>query len=143
MFCRSELARLAKLNPRIEAAGAQTVVVTMGRPEETERFCGERAPGLRCFCDPEAASYRAYGLTRGTTDQLFGPAVWLKGAQVTLEGKFEGLPIGKPVGDPFQMPGMFVIGEDGRVSFAYYSKHAGDYPDDAEVLRAVSSTPDR
>jgi hypothetical protein len=58
---------------------------------------------------------------------------------VTLEGRFEGLPIGKPVGDPFQMPGVFVIAPDGRVTFAYYSRHAGDYPDDAAILRAVAS----
>jgi len=137
VFCRSELARLAKLNPKIEAGGAQIVVVTMGKPAETGQFCGERAPGLKCFCDPEAISYRTYGLTRGSADQLFGPAVWLKGAQATLGGKFEGLPLGRPVGDPFQMPGVFVIGSDGRVKFAYYSKHAGDYPDDAELLRAA------
>jgi hypothetical protein len=138
VFCRSELARLAKLNPQIEAAGAQIVVVTMGKPAETERFCSERAPGLRCFCDPDAASYRAFGLMRGTNEQLFGPAVWLKGAQVTLGGKFEGLPVGRPVGDPFQMPGVFVLAPDGRVAFAYYSRHAGDYPDDAVILRAVT-----
>jgi len=111
----------------------------MGKPAETERFCGARAPGLLCFCDPEAASYHAFGLTRGTNEQLFGPAVWLKGVQVTLEGRFEGLPIGKPVGDPFQMPGVFVIAPDGRVTFAYYSRHAGDYPDDAAILRVVAS----
>lgn len=109
----------------------------MGKPAETERFCAERAPGVACYSDPNAESYRRFGLTRGTTDQLFGPAVWLKGAQVALEGKFEGLPIGRPVGDPFQMPGVFVIERDGHVLMAYYSKHAGDYPDDETLLRAV------
>lgn len=137
MFCRSELARLARLNPQVVEAGAQIVVVTMGKPEETEQFCAERAPGVNCYSDPSVNAYRLYGLSRGAADQLFGPAVWLKGAQATLEGKFDGLPLGKPVGDPFQMPGVFVIDRDGRVVMAYYSKHAGDYPEDETLLRAV------
>ena len=119
--------------PEIEANGAQVVVLTMGKPAETADFCGERAPGVSCYSDPSTESYKTYGLMRGNASQIFGPAVWLQGAIVTAEGSFEGLPLGKPVGDPWQMPGVFVIGTDGRVKLAYYSKHAGDYPAD-EVL---------
>jgi hypothetical protein len=137
------LARLVKLNPEIEVAGAQIVVVTMGRPEETEQFCAERAPGVTCFSDAGANAYRLYGLARGNATQLFGPAVWLRGAQVTAEGSFGGLPVGAPVGapvgDPFQMPGVFVVDTSGRVVMAYYSRHAGDYPDDGALMRLASA----
>ena len=109
----------------------------MGKPDETEAFCAERAPGVTCYSDPTVESYQRYGLARGGAQQVFGPAVWLRAAQVTAEGAFEGLPLGKPVGDPFQMPGLFIIDRDGRVLMAYYSKHAGDYPDDEALLRAV------
>ncbi len=147
MFCRSELARLAKLKPEIEANGARIVVLTLGKPEETRDFCNERAPGVACFANPSAEAYKAYGLARGNASQLFGPSVWLQGALATVGGQFEGLPLGKPVGDPWQMPGVFVIAKDndpttdsgtpvGRVRFAYYSKHAGDYPSDAVLIRA-------
>jgi peroxiredoxin len=135
VFCRSELARLARINPEVEDAGAQIVVVTMGKPEEAQAFCAERAPGVTCYSDPSVDSYKRYALTRGNAAQLFGPAVWLKGAQVSTDGSFSGLPVGAPVGDPFQMPGVFVIDTDGRVAFAYYSAHAGDYPDDAVLLK--------
>lgn len=138
MFCRSELARLAKLNPKLDELGGQIVVVTMGKPEETEAFCEERAPGITCYSDPSVESYKNFGLTKGSPTQLFGPAVWLRGAQVTSEGTFEGLPLGMPVGDPFQMPGMFVVDVDGRVRFVYYSRHAGDYPDDDVLLRQMT-----
>ena len=129
------MARLAKLNPEIEADGAQIVVVTMGRPGETEQFCAERAPGVTCFSDASANAYRLYGLARGNATQLFGPAVWLRGAQVTAEGSFGGLPVGAPV----QMPGVFVVDTSGRVVMAYYSKHAGDYPDDGVLMRLAKS----
>lgn len=151
MFCRSELARLAKLKPDIEANGARIVVLTLGKPEEAQAFCGERAPGMDCYANPSAEVYKAYGLARANPAQLFGPSVWLQGALATAEGQFEGIPIGKPVGDPWQMPGVFVIrkvsvkegtkesehqAHVGRVQFAYYSKHAGDYPHDAVLIRA-------
>lgn len=147
MFCRSELARLAKLKPEIEANGARIVVLTMGKPEEAHAFCGERAPGMDCYANPSAEGYKAYGLARANPAQLFGPSVWLQGALTAAEGQFEGIPIGKPVGDPWQMPGVFVVRKDsakegehetnvGRIHFAYYSKHAGDYPSDAMLIRA-------
>jgi hypothetical protein len=131
------LARLAKLNPQIEALRGQIVVVTMGKPDETEQFCAERAPGVNCYSDPEITSYKQFGLARATPTQLFGPAVWLKGAQVSTDGSFDGVPIGKPVGDMFQMPGVFVIDTTCRVVYAYYSRHAGDYPDDEDLLRCM------
>jgi peroxiredoxin len=131
---------LARLNPQIDDINAKIVVVTMGKPDETAAFCAERAPGVNCFADPEATSYRLFGLARGNAQQLFGPAVWLRGAQVTVDGTFDGLPIGKPVGDPFQMPGVFVIDTNGRVQMAYYSKHAGDYPDDAVLVNLAKGT---
>jgi peroxiredoxin len=127
---------LAKLKPEIEASGARIVVLTMGQPDETAQFCGERAPGIACYADPSAAGYKTYGLARGSAAQMFGPAVWLQGALVTVEGSFDGLPLGKPVGDPWQMPGVFVIGTDGKIRLAYYSKHAGDYPTDVALVGA-------
>ena len=121
----------------MKKAGAQIIVITMGKPDETQAFCAERAPGVSCYSDSNIDSYKRYGLARGNANQLFGPAVWLKGAQVTTEGAFEGLSLAKPVGDPFQMPGVFVVDTDGRVVFAYYSAHAGDYPEDALLLKRV------
>jgi peroxiredoxin len=135
VFCRSELARLAKLHPEFDASQAQLAVITLGKPAETRAFCSIRAPGLACYADAgNGDGYRAYGLQRGKAAQLFGPAVWLEGARATVSGAFSGAPLGKPVGDPFMMPGVFVIETDGRVAFAYYSKHAGDYPTDGEML---------
>jgi len=130
---------MARLNPEIENAGAQIIVITMGKPDETQAFCSERAPGVNCYSDPSMDSYKRYGLTRGNANQLFGPAVWLKGAQVTTEGAFEGLSLAKPVGDPFQMPGVFVVDTEGRVVFAYYSSHAGDYPESDALLKLAQN----
>jgi len=98
-------------------------------------FAAERAPGLRCYADPGGNAYRAWGLKRGNAAQLFGPAVWVETAKASLKGEA----ISKVAGDPFQMPGTFGVSRDGTVRYAYYSLHAGDYPGERSLLRAVEA----
>lgn len=139
VFCRAELARLAKLRAQLDTPTTQLAVITMGKFDETRAFCGERAPGVSCYADPtQGDGYRAFGLQRGNALQLFGPAVWLQMARVTAGA--EGVKAGKPVDDVQMMPGMFVIETDGRVRFAHYSKNISDYPSDATLLAALSAT---
>ena len=110
-------------------------MITLARPEESLAFCAERAPALRCFADPRGDSYRAYGLKRGSPGELFGLAVWVETARASLKGEANG----KPVGDPFQMPGTFGVSPDGIVRYAHYSLHAGDYPTELSFLQAVDA----
>jgi hypothetical protein len=98
-------------------------------------FAAERAPGLRALSDPDGAAYRAWGLKRGNAAQLLGPAVWVETAKASLKGES----IHKVAGDPFQMPGTFTVSTDGIVRYAYYSLHAGDYPTERAMLRAVDA----
>ena len=57
----------------------------------------------------------------------------LAGMQAAIEGHLPG----RTVGDPLQMPGTFVIGRDGRVRRAYYSKTVADQPDVRDLLAAL------
>ncbi len=98
-------------------------------------FAAERAPGLRALSDPSGAAYRAWGLKRGNAAQLLGPAVWVETAKASLKGEA----ISKVSGDPFQMPGTFAVSTDGIVRYAYYSLHAGDYPGESRLMRAVEA----
>ena len=127
------MARLARLRPQIEALGARIVVVTLSKPEEAQAFCAEKAPGVACYSDAGATSYRAFGLSRATASQVLSSRVFVAGAKAAALGHS----IGVPKDDPLQMPGTFIIGADGRVIYAYYSSHVGDYPDEAALLKAV------
>lgn len=136
MFCRAELARLAKLRPTIEARGVRLAVITLSLPEEALALCAERAPGVPCYSDPTADSHHAFGLHRGGLAQMFGPDVWAAGVKATAQGHFIG-----SLRNEWQMPGVFVIDAQGRISFAYYSRHAADYPSEAALLKALSRLP--
>jgi len=79
--------------------------------------------------------YAAFGIGQGGTRQMFGLGVWLAGARAALKGNG----VGKPVGDPWTMPGLFLVKGD-AILWRHAFRHAGDHPNFAripDVLRAL------
>lgn len=106
----------------------------MGTPEEGRRFFDGLWPEARAVSDPEKRLYAAFGLARGGAKALFGPGVWLSG----LRSARKGHGIGRPVGDPFMMPGAFVLDPGGRVLWEHRYDHAGDHPDFASLPAEIA-----
>jgi hypothetical protein len=105
----------------------------MCRPDEGQAFCARWAPGLTCLCDPTTAAYAAYGLRRGGTAELLGPAVWLAGVRAAARGF-----VARPArGDPRMLPGTFAIDAAGIVRAVHYARHSGDQPDLDALLAAM------
>lgn len=128
IFCRENVAQL-RLHPTLNV-----VFVAMGSAEQTERFRQSmRSPHL-FIADPELKLYEAFGLGKGTGRQLLNPKVFARGFGATLRGHWVGLPIG----DPWQMPGMFKIEIDGTVSWEYRSLDAADNAPVAEIERRLA-----
>lgn len=113
--------------------GAEIVLITQGDERQTESFCRERDLPFPCLADPERKAYAAYGLGHGSLVQVLGPRVWVRGIQAARKG----YGMGKPVGDPWQMPGVFVIDRSGIIRFAYYSRDAADNPPNELLLRSL------
>jgi peroxiredoxin len=105
----------------------------MGDAEETHTFCGPRAPGLLCLSDPERSAYRAYGLGLVGFSEVFAPSVMIAGAQGMLEGHGQGT----PMGEPRQMPGLFVIAPGGRILLAHYSRTVADHGNNNDIVTAL------
>lgn len=84
--------------------------------------------------DPEKVLYHAFGLERGSVFELFGPSVWGAGLRAAMKGNF----VGMPVGDPFQMPGLFLLRGE-RVEWRHDFDHAGDLPDFRLLLREATT----
>jgi hypothetical protein len=74
--------------------------------------------------DASCQLYRAFGLERGRLASLMGPAVWARGAASILRGHGVGIPIG----DPRQMPGVFLV-KDGEIVRAFRHETSADVPD--------------
>jgi len=75
--------------------------------------------------DPGCAIYRAFGLSRGSLGDVFGPKVWWRGFQA---GVLHRHGLGALQGDGFQMPGVFLLFH-GEVVRSYRHQSAADRPD--------------
>jgi peroxiredoxin len=124
---------LANGTKEFTARGARVAAITLGEPAETREFCGARAPGVFCYADPQQQAYRAFGLGQARANEIVTAGVMMAGMQATLEGHLPGI----PVGDTLQMPGTFVIGPDGRIRLAYYSRTIADHPDNKQLLSVL------
>ena len=103
------------------------VFVHSASADQGEAFFSERWPEAAAIADPDQILYDAFGLGSGSTNQLFGPKVWLAGIRATLGRNGVGL----PKGNPMLMSGAYWI-RSGRVVGSRPSTHAGDvFPRDA------------
>jgi hypothetical protein len=121
VFCRQMVSDLRDLEPM----DRQIVLVHQGDDATGGNFFGKRWPEAVAIDDPGKRLYNAFGLERGSIAQMFGPRVWLCGMKATVQGHT----IGKPVGDPWTMPGVFLLTPNGRVVRRHDFEHAGDHPD--------------
>lgn len=131
-FCKEALADLGRLQAAIAAAGARIVLVHMGEPALIRVLLAKyRLPSnTLTVSNPSREVYTAFGLKRGTPAELFGPEVIARGLQSTVSGHIQ-LTV---KGDPFQMPGAFVI-HKGEVVIEHPFRHAGVRPDYLALAR--------
>lgn len=78
-------------------------------------------PEARAVSDVKRELYKEFGIRRGGFLALAGPAVWKSGRRA----KDKGYSQGDVVGDPFLMPGAFLVRE-GTVIWRSDPDHAGD-----------------
>lgn len=108
------------------------ILFYQGTPEEGEAFFRSTWPQARAIADNAKTYYHAFGLERGNLKQMFGPEVLACGVRAAQKGHM----VGKPTGDPWQMPGMFLM-QGAAVVWQHDFRHAGDQPDLEDILRVV------
>jgi peroxiredoxin len=125
-FCREALSDLARVRDEVESRGVRIVVAHFGRePVITALMERYGLANLDRISQPQRELYRAFGLKRGTAGQVLGAGVWWRGVRAALVA---GHGLGRPEGDPFQMPGAFVL-HRGGVAAAFRHHSSADRPD--------------
>lgn len=109
--------------------------VGMSSPAHAEAFRQKLESPHVFLCDPDKALYRGFGLTAGKLSQMFNMNTLVAGARAAAKGHG----IGAPVGDPMQMPGAFVIGIDGEVTWEHRSRDAADNPTPEQIGEALDA----
>lgn len=112
----------------------RVVLVHQGTVAEGEALLAKRWPDATAISDPELALYHAFGLGRGRVGQLLGAGPWMAGVRALTKGHF----VGKPVGDPWIMPGLFLCKDD-RILWRHAFAHAGDLPPEDRLVDSVRS----
>lgn len=128
-FCREQVAQFRD-RPDLNLA-----FVTMGDPASAEAFRRKMRSPHRFVCDPERELYRQFDLRRGRMWQMVNPNVVARGMQATLAGHG----MARPIGDPLQLGGTFVVDRGGRVAWEHRNRDAADHPSLGALERALAS----
>jgi peroxiredoxin len=132
---------LAEAMPVIEGRGARVVGVTQAEPERTAAVAQRRGYAISLLADPERTAFEAFGLLEGTPPTILHDFTWRPGDRETVETAFAPRRGTERAGvdNPWQLPGDFVIGTDGRIVLAHRYQYCEDHPPTGVILGAVDA----
>ena len=135
MFCREAMEDINKIKSEILDKGIDIVLVHMSDYELGEKFLKKfKLNDLRHISDPDTEFYQAFGLMKGNFNQLFGFQNWIRGFDAAI---LKGHGIALPVGDGFQMPGIFLLNGT-RIENSYIHQKISDKPNYLELCEFPS-----
>lgn len=133
VFCKEAMRDISAKRASIEAQGFHIVFVHMSdTTTATQYFKQFELSDITFINDPEQRYYRAFGLLRGSFNQLYGLQTWIRGFKVKRELGYE-LELAKKLGDSTQMPGVFIL-MDGQVKEKFIHRNASERPDYEKLL---------
>ncbi|MEM9714706.1 MAG: AhpC/TSA family protein [Actinomycetota bacterium] len=128
------------MRDRLDDLGPDTRValVTFTDTELVTSYRLEHELPFPVLTDPERATYRAYGLDRGSIARVWG---W-RAARRYLEllragGRSTVRSLARPIEDTRQLGGDFVVGRDGRFVLAFRGEGPDDRPSVDQLVAAV------
>jgi len=131
-LCRGQAAEIRKNVERFTEAGAEIAMITMGTGDDAAEFRKRMELPFTVLADDDQDSYRAFSVPRGGVLSVMGPHMWPVGLKSILTHG-----AGKPVGDPWQLPGVFVVDTKGEIRFAHRAKHSADWPKTDDLVAAI------
>lgn len=133
VFCKEAMTDIAGKRKNFEAQGFEIVFVHMSDTETAnDYFKRFKLPGIKFINDPNKRFYTAFGLFRGSFNQLYGLQTWIRGYKLKREKDFE-LELAKKLGDSTQMPGVFIL-MDGEIKEKFIHRNAAERPDYEKLL---------
>ncbi|MBF0338420.1 MAG: redoxin domain-containing protein [Nitrospirae bacterium] len=120
-----------KAKQRFEDLDTRIVLAGMGTPGQAEVFRRRHDLTFTIICDPRKHLYKTYGLLRAGITDIVSPKVVISGLKALSKGHMPGV----PVGDVRQLSGVFLVGKDSVLRYAYYSWDIVDYPSTADIIQ--------
>lgn len=85
------------------------------------------------ICDPQAEVYESFGVLEGNLLQFLHPSGLPKVIQSLRYGNKHGQFEGKET----QLPAVFGINTDNKITYAHYGKHISDLPDFQTIIKSI------
>ncbi len=134
IFCRE---MVADIRAAAESAADYPKVLFFyqGTPTEGRAFLRRYWPDVRAIADQEFAFYEDFGVEQGTFLQVLGPRALL----ATRRARAKGHDSGERAGDPWRLPGVFVVRGE-RILWTHRFGHQADHPDFGAVPALIQTT---
>lgn len=125
-FCRESMTEIHKVRKLVESQGVKIVLVHMVHSRLADQILSlYELNDLSHISDPDKLLYKQFGLNRAKWREIFNyRVIW----RTLVAGIFKGHLAGKPIGDPYQMPGVFVYHNQAIVRKFTYNL-VSDHPD--------------
>lgn len=133
-LCRAHVASVLEGCSRLQEAGADVTLVAMGTPEQAAAFRQRYQLPFRILADADQRVYQAFGVPRGGVAAVMGPSMWRRGWLALFRHG-----VGKIIGDPYQLPGSFIIDTAGVIRLAHRATSSADWPSNEELLAALKT----
>lgn len=134
IYCREALSEIETILPDLVSRDINLVLVHMSSIEVAKPYLTKYGlENALQISDPQCKLYAEFGLIKGSMGQLFGLKVWSRGFQQMLKGNTYSL---RPVGDGFQMPGIFII-LNGEVKNMFVYNSIADTPQYLKLIDDV------
>ncbi|MBF0466367.1 MAG: redoxin domain-containing protein [Nitrospirae bacterium] len=117
-----------------DALGTQIILVGMGSVKQSESFRKNHGLTFKIICDPHKHLYKVYELFSAGLTGIASPKVLVHGMRALVRGHLPGV----PVGDIFQLSGVFIIDRTSTIRYAHYSKDIAGYPPAEELLNEAA-----
>ncbi len=134
-LCARRLDEIAANYSKLEAAGAQVMVVVEATRERARSYAVKKGLPMALVGDKEKNLYRGYSVETGGLKSFISPRVIKETARATMKGYFHG----KPEGNELQKPAEFIISPDGKIEWAHYGEDISDATDNDELVARLKS----
>jgi len=132
-FCRETMSDLSKVKHELGRNGIDIIVVHMIDFETAQEMLDVYGlKGVQHVSDKSKILYKKYGLHKTSFKAMFGFKNWWR---AFVAGIMKGHLVGKPSGDPWQMPGAFFI-QNNQIINKFEYRFVSDRPDFRTLARA-------
>ena len=124
-LCQYDMHLFAQNYDAIRETGGQLLVVLQSDPDELKMQTTPDDPPYEIVCDRDQQLYKAFEIGSAASKDTLGDAETAKKMAVIEQ---LGLKHGKYEGNELQLPAVFIVSPEMRLTYVHYGTSAGDVP---------------